>query len=142
MRYRAHDIAAMQQQQQAGKDEEAAAAAAAEAVAGRGGNSSSSRMTSAVISLHRMANGSSREDLEYNNQLRWHCCLYIEWRRQPMDSSHQDLSIGGIIIHDNRQFLRHQFEDDSLATLDSYIVMMTTAKTTTVSLRSTVILTS
>jgi len=40
-----------QQQQQAGEDEEAAAAA----VAGQGGNSSSSRMTSAVISLHRMA---------------------------------------------------------------------------------------
>ena len=47
--YRAQDIAAMQQQQ---PGEEAAAAAA---VAGRGGNSSSSRMTSAVISLHRMA---------------------------------------------------------------------------------------
>jgi hypothetical protein len=49
--------------------------------------------------------------LEYNNQLRWRCCLYIEWRRQPLDSSHRDLSIGGIIY-----MTINNFDDINLST--------------------------
>ena len=51
----------------------------------------------------------------------------------PLDSYLSAVSIGGInVTIDNRQFWRHQFEDDSLASLDNVILV---TKTTTVLLR-------